>query len=130
MALEIETRGEHTLLRLRGTMTMGDATRSLAQALADAESQKRGAVLCDLTDLKSLDSTALGILVGSVRRLHGAGREMALVNPNERVALLLSVTQIETLFAIHPTLAAAFQALDWKAGEGVTDGGHRRPDSL
>ena len=129
MKVETEEQGAHTVLRLRGTIAVGETTQVLAETLGRLEKEKAGAVLVDLGSLTSLDSTALGLLVGALRRLHTLNREMILVNPNERVTLLLAMTQLNTLFPIHRTLSDAFDALERQTG-GVTDRDNRRPDHL
>ena len=122
--VEIEEQGAHAVVRMSGTVALGEATRALGEGLARIEKEKAGAVIIEFSALKSLDSTALGLLVGTLRRLHAAGREMMLVNPNERVTLLLKMTQLDSVFPIHKTLTEAFDALERKTG-GVTDGRHR-----
>ena len=127
--IEIEEHGAHAVVRMSGTVALGEATRALAETLSRAEKEKAGAVIIELSALKSLDSTALGSLVGTLRRLHSAGREMMLVNPNERVTMLLKMTQLDSLFPIHNTLTDAFDALERKTG-GVTDRDSRHRDSV
>jgi anti-sigma B factor antagonist len=116
MRIETEERGAHEVIRPKGALALGEATQALSETLTRAEKEKSGAVLVDLTDLKSLDSTALGLLVGSQRRLHALARELILVNPNERIRLLLSMTQLDSVFPIHSTTAEAFEALARKSG--------------
>ncbi len=118
MRFEEERRGNNTIVILRGTLALGESTRALSELLLRIERDRRGATVVDLTNLKRLDSTALGILVGSLRRLRAAGREMLLVNPHERVAKLLHVTQLDSIFPVFRTLDEAFDSAAWKQGEG------------
>jgi anti-anti-sigma factor len=129
MRIETEEHGAHVVIRPNGTFALGEATQALAETLTRAETEKSGAILIDLTDLKSLDSTALGLLVGSLRRMHGLTRQVILVNPNERVRLLLSMTQLDSVFPVHSGIAEAFDDLERKTG-GVTDRDRRSRDSV
>jgi anti-sigma B factor antagonist len=129
MKIDTEERGAHTVVRMRGTVALGETTRGLGETLTRIEKEKAGAAIVDLTEVKSLDSTALGLLVGSLRRLHAGGREMVLVNPNERVAMLLHVTQLDSLFSVQHSLVEAFDTLERKTG-GVTDRDDRRRDRV
>ncbi len=129
MKVEAEDRGAHSVVRLKGTIAVGETTHLLSQTLDRLEKEKLGSVIVDLSGLKSLDSTALGQLVGSLRRLRAAGREMVLVGPNEGVSKLLAMTQLDTIFPIHATLDGAFDAFERMTG-GVTDRDDRRGNKL
>ncbi len=129
MKVEAEDRGAHAVIRLKGTISLGEPTQSLSQTLARLEKDKAGTLVADLTFVKALDSTALGLLVGSLRRLRGLGRDLVLVNPNEHVALLLSMTQLDTIFKIQRTVPEALAAIEAKR-EDVTDRDDRGRDRL
>jgi anti-sigma B factor antagonist len=122
MKVERTRQGDHAVIRLRGALALGEATQTLAAELGQAEKEAKGGTAVDLSELRSLDSTALGLLVGSLRRLRASGRELALVNPNESVATLLRMTQLDSVFPIRRTLA---EALDLLKHEGEKQGdGH------
>jgi anti-sigma B factor antagonist len=129
MKIETEEQGAHSVVRLRGTIAVGDTTQALSETFGRLEREKAGAIVVDLTSLKSLDSTALGLLVGTLRRLRALNREMMLVNPNEAVKMLLSMTQLDTVFPVHSSLTEAFDALERQTG-GVTDRDRRSPDHV
>jgi len=129
MRIETEEHGAHVVIRPKGTFALGEATQALAETLTRAETEKSGAILVDLTDLKALDSTALGLLVGCLRRMHGLNRQVILVNPNDRVRLLLSMTQLDSVFPIHSGTTEAFDDLERKTG-GVTDRDSRSRDGV
>jgi anti-sigma B factor antagonist len=117
MKIEEEQRGRNTIVRLGGTLSLGEGTRALAELLERVERERSGATVVELSNLKHLDSTALGILVGSLRRLRAAGREMLLVSPNESLSMLLRMTRLDTVFPVHGTLDEAFGSAAWREGE-------------
>jgi anti-sigma B factor antagonist len=116
MKVESEDRGIHTVVRLKGTISVGETTHAMSETFSRLEKEKTGAVVVDLTFVKSLDSTALGLLVGALRRFRGGSRDLILVGPNESVAMLLSMTQLDTIFTIHRTVPEALEALSAKPG--------------
>jgi anti-sigma B factor antagonist len=124
MRVELEERGEHTVVRLLGMVTAGDGSRSLSEALTRAETERLGAVIVDASELRHLDSTALGVLVGSMRRLHAEAREICLVNPSPRIALLFQMTSLESLFPTHATVADAIAARHSTPETGGSPPGH------
>jgi len=65
----------------------------------------------DLTNFVWLDSAGLGVLVHTLRRCRDAGGDLVLVNPNERVARVLEVAQLDDVFTIVATEADALARL-------------------
>jgi len=64
-----------------------------------------------------MDSTAVGILVGALHRLKGEERELLLVHPRERIASLLHVANLDSLFEIFDTVEQARQSLHDREGD-------------
>lgn len=107
MRLEEELRGDAAIVRPYGSLRAGESAEALEKALGRAEAQASGAVLIDLSNVREIDSTALGVVVGTGRRLHAAGRELYLVGPNERVLLLFQLTKLDAVFPVRPSVEAA-----------------------
>jgi len=129
MRLQEETRGAHSVLRVAGPATSGPTSEALSAALLRAESEHSGNVLLEARELTGLDSTALGILVGAMRRLHGSGRELILVNPDRRIRLLLELTRLSGLFPTYPTIEEAIAAHD-RTSKGDASLGDRNSRDL
>lgn len=110
MRLEEESRGEHSIVRVIGSAKQGANADALSDALLRAETSRTGCVIVDAAGITVLDSTALGVLVEAMRRLHASGREIVLVNPDRRVRLLLELTKLSGLFPTQPTIEAAIAA--------------------
>ena len=68
-------------------------------------------LVIDLSDVTFLDSTALGVLIGGVRRAHGVGGTMALVVTSRPVERVLGVTGLDRVFAMYPTRAEALDGI-------------------
>lgn len=68
-------------------------------------------VIIDLTEVPSIDSVAVGVLVRAFVTCHKANRRLALVGLGHRVHNVLQLTGIDPLFEIFPTLADAERAL-------------------
>ena len=107
MPIEQERRGDAFVMRLRGSFYAGERAEELGKTLERIVREGRGSVVLDLGELKMFDSTALGVVAGAGRTLHAAGRELYLVQPNERVALLLNLTHLDAVFPVAPTVEAA-----------------------
>jgi anti-sigma B factor antagonist len=109
--------GGTTVLKIAGMVKVGETVRELETSLDRAASERTGAVILDLTDLEYMDSTAVGILVGSLHRLKGEDRDLLLVKPRERIASLLHVANLDSLFEIYGTIEEARAALADREGD-------------
>ncbi len=56
-------------------------------------------LVVDLSDVTFIDSTALGVLIGGVRRAHSAGGPMAIVVVTRPVERVLSVTGLDRVLS-------------------------------
>jgi anti-sigma B factor antagonist len=68
-------------------------------------------LVVDLSDVTFIDSTALGVLIGGVRRVHGAGGAMTIVVTTRPVERVLSITGLDRVFSLHATREEAVAAL-------------------
>ena len=107
MPLDEQRQGDACVVRLDGMFRAGRTAEELEEALSRLTREGAGAIVLDLSALSMLDSTALGVVAGCGRELHAAGRELYLVRPNERIALLLKLTQLDGIFPIVDTVEAA-----------------------
>ncbi len=68
-------------------------------------------LVVDLSEVTFIDSTALGVLIGGVRRVHAADGAMAIVVATRPVERVLSVTGLDRVFSMYPTRDEAIAAL-------------------
>jgi anti-sigma B factor antagonist len=64
-------------------------------------------VIADLREVSFLDSTGLGALVGSLKRLREQGGTLELVVPDGRIMTIFRVTGLDRVFALHPSFPDA-----------------------
>lgn len=83
----------------------------LKSALHDAESScGEHDLIVDLSDVTFLDSTGIGVLVGALRRRREQNATLHLVTDRESILKILSITNLDTVFAVHPDLQTALGA--------------------
>jgi anti-sigma B factor antagonist len=63
----------------------------------------------DLTGVAFMDSTALGTLVGAVRRVREVGGEFRIVLPESPARRIFEITGLEDVLDVHPSRAAALE---------------------
>ncbi len=67
-------------------------------------------VVVDLAHVSFLDSTALGVLVGALKRCREAGGDLRLVITEPRILKVFEITGLTEVFSIHPTVDEALEA--------------------
>ncbi len=102
--------GESGVVTVSGEVDMYTAPQ-LKECMLDLIDGGARRIVIDLSAVTFIDSTALGVLIGGVRRLHGADGAMALVVTSRPVERVLSITGLDRVFSIHATLDEALAAL-------------------
>ena len=64
-------------------------------------------VVIDLSEVPFMDSMALGVLMGALKRARLAGGTVRLAGPNALATKVLSITGLIKSFSIHPDVAEA-----------------------
>ncbi len=82
---------------------------ALRERLESSIDQRPDVVVVDLLGVTFMDSTALGVLIGALKRCREAGGTMRIVVSDTRVLKVFEITGLTELFSIFPTVAAATQ---------------------
>ena len=72
----------------------------LKRAIGAAIDGGARAIVVDLTDTRFLDSTALGVLIGAVKRLRLVDGRMIIVNTEPSTAKTFEITGLDQIFEI------------------------------
>jgi len=84
----------------------------LKAALGEALESGRTRIVVDLTDTTFLDSTALGVLIGTVKRLRSRDGRLTIVNVDQNIAKTFEITGLDQIFTIRASRDDALAALD------------------
>jgi anti-sigma B factor antagonist len=121
MKITDEEHGPHSILHINGTLSVGDSARALQEHFDRVANERSGAVLLELSGMEHLDSTAVGVLVGGLKRFESQGRRFYLVNPRERVASVFRITHLDSIFRVFPTLQAALDSAEASENEETNE---------
>jgi anti-sigma B factor antagonist len=102
--------GERHVLAVRGEIDLFTAPE-LKQVLAESIEAGRVRIVVDLTETSFLDSTALGVLIGAVKRLRSRDGALAIVNVDENISKTFEITGLDQIFTILPSREAAVDAV-------------------
>jgi anti-sigma B factor antagonist len=99
------------VVAVRGEIDLFTAPE-LKQKLTDAIEGGKSRIVVDLTDTSFLDSTALGVLIGAVKRLRSRDGALVIVNVDQNIAKTFEITGLDQIFTILSTRDDAIAALD------------------
>lgn len=97
----VEVRGELDLL----------AAPKLSRRLLDATSEVGGDVVLDLSETTFVDSTTLGVLVGTARRLARHGARLVVVATHPNIVHVIELTGLHRVFTVVGSREQAQTAL-------------------
>ncbi len=105
MKLHLETRAidEVTVLYCRGRFTYRDEATAFSQKIAELLPHARQVVI-ELSELEIIDSAGLGELVVVHMWIRASGCALKLAGLNPRIQHLLDLTNLLSVFEVHPTL--------------------------
>ena len=91
---------------VRGELDVATAN-ALREHLHAAVDRSSGPVIVDLLAVTFIDSTALGVLIGTQERCRERGSDLRLVIDEARIIKIFEITGLVELFSISPTVAEA-----------------------
>ena len=94
----IERKGRTTIIRCVGRIVVGKELSKLRDAVLCELGQQT--IMLDLAALEAVDAGGLGLLVFLHTCAHGLGTALKLMNPTQRVAELLRLTNLDSVFEI------------------------------
>ena len=98
------------VLAVRGEIDLFTAPE-LKQVLAESIEGGRIRIIVDLTETTFLDSTALGVLIGTVKRLRSRDGRLTIVNVDQNIAKTFEITGLDQIFKIVATRDEAVEAV-------------------
>jgi len=85
------------------------------QQLLEVIAQGARQVIVDLGAVTFIDSTTLGVLIGSVKRLHPVEGHLLIVSSDRNVTKIFEITGLDRVFALYEDRDDAVAALDQAA---------------
>ena len=99
-----------TILDLSGEMYGGPDNMELIDVVSELTKEKKLDLIINLSSVKWIASTGLGILVSARSRYSKEGGVMKLCHPNDRVLGILQVTRLNLIFDVYQTEKEALES--------------------
>ncbi|MGN7247988.1 STAS domain-containing protein [Janibacter anophelis] len=111
ISVTTSTTGEVNIVHVSGEIDVTSAA-VLRDALEALIADGRRRLTLDLGEVTFMDSTGLGIVVGRLKKLTRHGGVLTVAADHERVLRVFTITGLDQLIDIHPTLEGAVRAAD------------------
>lgn len=110
MTIQERAMGSIVVLDLNGRLVLGDDDALLKDTVSGLLKQGRTHVLLNMSDVSYVDSSGIGVLVGTSLTAKSAGGAVKLLNPSKRVRDALSIARLLTVLEICESEAAALES--------------------
>jgi anti-sigma B factor antagonist len=111
MKIKTTEKYEAVIIELKGNVMGGDDTKDfndLLHKLIDAGKTK---MIIDLGDVKFMNSSGLGMLIGGLTTVKKANGNYKLANVTDKIESLLIITKLITIFEHYESVDAALESL-------------------
>ncbi len=95
-----EIKGTSLVLRISGDLIGEDSGTQLVGAVNEAVSHKVLTCIIDISGLRYINSSGIGVLITILTKFRNKGGEVYLMNPSESVKKLLVITKLNAIFQI------------------------------
>ncbi|MBI4090095.1 MAG: STAS domain-containing protein [Candidatus Kerfeldbacteria bacterium] len=95
----------------QGHLSNDDETDALEQALKQAFDQGSKHLIIDCTEVKKIDSTALGVLISAYSQAARTGGRLILAKVGKTLKKTFVTTKLSLVFDFYPTVELAVAAL-------------------
>ena len=102
-------RNEALIVRLEGDLIGENAGTGLLSVATDAIQQKVVKCVIDISKLRYINSSGIGVLITVLTKFRNKGGEVFLLKPSESVQKLLVITKLNAIFQIAKTEEEALE---------------------
>ncbi|MBT0957929.1 STAS domain-containing protein [Alphaproteobacteria bacterium KMM 3653] len=109
MELSCDMRNDVVLIGVHANRIDAGIALQFITKMAEATKGKTGRILMDLAEVEFIDSSGLGAVVAALKQVD-KGASLELANLSVAVRKLFSLTKMDTVFRVHPSVEDALQA--------------------
>ena len=111
MKLESTVTEDIVYVRLQGDLIGSPDTQQLVELVNNSISDTKLLCAVDLSQVRFINSSGIGVLVSLLTKFRNRGGEMVLINPSEQIRKLLIITKLHNIFTVKETDQAAAEFL-------------------
>jgi anti-sigma B factor antagonist len=107
MKIKYTERYEAVVIELKGNVMGGDDTKDFNELLHKLIDEGKKHVVIDLSDVKFMNSSGIGMLIGGLTTMKKAEGTMKLSGATDKIESLLVITKLITIFESFDNIEAA-----------------------
>lgn len=119
MNYEVDERYNAVVLTLKGNVMGGPDGSKLHETLQNLKEEGKKNIVVDLSKVKFMNSSGLGMLISALTTMRNAGGDLRLANVADRIQSLLVITKLITVFKHFESVDEAVTSYDERP---VTEG--------
>jgi anti-sigma B factor antagonist len=100
MTFTEEFRNNRVIYRIQGDLISEKESAELVQAADAALQQQKNQCVIDISDLRYINSSGIGVLITLLTKFRNRGGDVFLINPSESVQKLLIITKLNSIFNV------------------------------
>lgn len=104
-------RDQKLIIHLKGDLIGENNGPELVRIVNDAIHDKIIYCAVDLSEVRYMNSSGIGVLITLLTKFRNHEGEMVLINPSEKIRKLLLITKLNKIFSIAGTEKEAFDLL-------------------
>ncbi|WP_114751392.1 STAS domain-containing protein [Pleomorphovibrio marinus] len=109
IAYETERIKNSFVIKLTGDLIGDESGPKLVELVSDALNNGVKTTIIDLSEVRYISSSGIGVLITMLTKMRNAGGEVVLTSPSEHVKKLLIITKLNNIFTVFDNLPAALE---------------------
>lgn len=110
MKVKIEEKYQAAIIELKGNLIGGENAKLFREKLYELIDQNKKNLVVDMTDVKLVSSTGIGILISGYTTLKNAGGDLKLAHISDKVQGVLNITKLNQIFNIYDNVDEAVKS--------------------
>jgi len=110
MKYKIEEHYNAVVIALKGNVMGGDDTKDFNDLLHKYIEEDKKNIIVDLSDVKFMNSSGLGMLIGGLTTMKKSDGNLKLARTTEKIQSLLIITKLITIFESFETVDEAVKS--------------------
>jgi len=112
MSFDISERYNCVVIELKGNIMGGPDAVSLNEKLHELIEQDKTNIVVNLSKVKFMNSSGLGMLIGALTTMRKAGGDLRIANATDKIESLLVITKLITVFKHFKSLDTAIKSYE------------------
>ena len=112
MRYSVDERYDAVVITLKGNVMGGPDGQQLHDQLRELTDDGKTNVVVDLSKVKFMNSSGLGMLISGMTTMRNAGGDLRLARVADRIQSLLVITKLVTVFKEYDTVDEAIESFE------------------